>query len=203
MRAQHDLVLSSFMFGMPYMSRPPMRSARSKTVTEWPARLSWAAAQRPAGPGADDGDLFAGADFGRLGHDPAFVPAVVDDGAFDVLDGDGRGVDAEHARAFAGGGADAAGEVGEIIGFVQAFEGFVPEAAIDQVVPFGDEVVDGAAGGHAAEQGAGVAEGNAAIHAAGALLAQLGFVQVQVEFVPVADALRGPSGPAAIRAGIR
>jgi hypothetical protein len=25
--------LSSFMFGMPYMSRPPMRSARSKTVT--------------------------------------------------------------------------------------------------------------------------------------------------------------------------
>ena len=27
-----------------------MRSARSKTVTRWPARLSWAAAARPAGP---------------------------------------------------------------------------------------------------------------------------------------------------------
>ena len=27
-----------------------MRSARSKTVTLWPARLSWAAAARPAGP---------------------------------------------------------------------------------------------------------------------------------------------------------
>ena len=42
--------LSSFMLGMPYMSRPPMRSARSKTVTAWPAWLSWAAQARPAGP---------------------------------------------------------------------------------------------------------------------------------------------------------
>ena len=41
--------LSSFMFGMPYMSRPPTRSSRSKTVTSWPARLSCAAAARPAG----------------------------------------------------------------------------------------------------------------------------------------------------------
>ena len=38
------------MFGMPYMSSPPMRSARSKTVTVWPALLSCAAAARPAGP---------------------------------------------------------------------------------------------------------------------------------------------------------
>ena len=42
--------LSSFMFGMPYISSPPIRSARSKTVTRWPARLSWSAAARPAGP---------------------------------------------------------------------------------------------------------------------------------------------------------
>ena len=42
--------LSSFMFGMPYMSRPPARSARSNTVTVWPARLSCCAAARPAGP---------------------------------------------------------------------------------------------------------------------------------------------------------
>ena len=27
-----------------------MRPARSNTVTEWPARLSWSAAERPAGP---------------------------------------------------------------------------------------------------------------------------------------------------------
>ncbi|MCU0256282.1 MAG: hypothetical protein MUF60_06035 [Vicinamibacterales bacterium] len=42
--------LSSFMFGMPYISSPPTRSARSKTVTVWPALLSCAAAARPAGP---------------------------------------------------------------------------------------------------------------------------------------------------------
>ena len=36
--------------GMPYRSRPPMRSDFSKTVTVWPARLSWSAAASPAGP---------------------------------------------------------------------------------------------------------------------------------------------------------
>ncbi len=128
---------------------------------------------------------------GGSGCDPAFLPAAVDDGAFDVLDGDRRRVDAQHAGAFARRGADAAGELGEIIGLVQAFQRLVPEAAIDQVVPFGDQVVDRAAGGHAAEQGAGVAKGNAAIHAAGALLAQLGLVQMKMELVPVADALQG------------
>ena len=42
--------LSSFMFGMPYISSPPIRPARSNTVTRWPARLSWSAADSPAGP---------------------------------------------------------------------------------------------------------------------------------------------------------
>ena len=36
--------------GMPYRSRPPSRSARSNTVTSWPARVSCCAAARPAGP---------------------------------------------------------------------------------------------------------------------------------------------------------
>mmetsp|Transcript_19113 Transcript_19113/g.60011 ORF Transcript_19113/g.60011 Transcript_19113/m.60011 type:complete len:294 (+) Transcript_19113:956-1837(+) len=43
-------VLSSFMEGMPYIKRPPPRSARSMTRTRWPARLSCCAAARPAGP---------------------------------------------------------------------------------------------------------------------------------------------------------
>mmetsp|Transcript_19013 Transcript_19013/g.51151 ORF Transcript_19013/g.51151 Transcript_19013/m.51151 type:complete len:275 (-) Transcript_19013:261-1085(-) len=42
--------LSSFMEGMPYISKPPPRSARSMTCTMWPARLSCCAAARPAGP---------------------------------------------------------------------------------------------------------------------------------------------------------
>ena len=36
--------------GMPYRSRPPRRSSRSKTVTAWPARVSCCAAASPAGP---------------------------------------------------------------------------------------------------------------------------------------------------------
>jgi len=50
MRRRTTSCLSSFMFGMPYMRSPPGRSARSKTVTVWPALLSWAAAESPAGP---------------------------------------------------------------------------------------------------------------------------------------------------------
>ena len=41
---------SSFILGMPYMSRPPMRLSRSYTVTLWPDLFSCAAAARPAGP---------------------------------------------------------------------------------------------------------------------------------------------------------
>mmetsp|Transcript_5879 Transcript_5879/g.18048 ORF Transcript_5879/g.18048 Transcript_5879/m.18048 type:complete len:317 (+) Transcript_5879:443-1393(+) len=39
-----------FMFGTPYIMRPPMRSERSYTVTVWPILLSWSAAAMPAGP---------------------------------------------------------------------------------------------------------------------------------------------------------
>ena len=124
-----------------------------------------------------------------LGRYPPFVPTLVHDGTFYVLNSDRRGIDAEDAGAFARGGADAAGEIRAVIGFVQALERILPQPAIDQIIPFRDEVVDGATGSHAVEQGAGVTERDAAIHAAGALLAQLARLQVQVELVPIADAL--------------
>ena len=44
---------------------------------------------------------------------------------------------------------------------------------------------------HAADELAGVAERNAAIHAARTLLAQLGLGHVEVEFLPVGGALAG------------
>mmetsp|Transcript_67087 Transcript_67087/g.165503 ORF Transcript_67087/g.165503 Transcript_67087/m.165503 type:complete len:257 (-) Transcript_67087:1686-2456(-) len=43
-------ILSAFMLGTPYIISPPTRSARSYTVTRWPALLSWSAAAMPAGP---------------------------------------------------------------------------------------------------------------------------------------------------------
>ena len=90
------------------------------------------------GAGADDGDLLARALGRRAGNDPAVVPALVDDRDFDVLDRDGRLVHAEYAGAFARGGADAASELREVIGLVEAFERLMPEALIDEVVPLGD-----------------------------------------------------------------
>src|SRR2546421_1351559 len=107
---------------------------------------------KTGGAGPDDGNFFSGPRLGGLGKDPALLRSFVDDGTLDVFDGDGWGVDSEDARAFARGGADAAGEFGEIVGLVQAVERLPPKAAIDQVVPLRDQVVDRAAGSHAAEQ---------------------------------------------------
>ena len=44
------MLFSSFMFGIPYRSRPPNRSLRSNTVTVWPIRFSSWAAASPEGP---------------------------------------------------------------------------------------------------------------------------------------------------------
>ena len=143
------------------------------------------------GSGADDGDFFTGAGLGRLGEHPAFFPAVIDDGDLDVFDGHRRVVHAEHARAFARCGADASGELREVVRLVQSLQGFLPKAAVDEVVPLGDEVVDRASAGHAADEGAAVAEWNAAVHATRRLLLELRLVHVFVEFIPVVDACDG------------
>ena len=55
---------------------------------------------------------------------------MFDDRFLDVLDGDGRLVDAEHARGFAWGGADATGELREIVRRVQNAHGLAPAAAV-------------------------------------------------------------------------
>ena len=111
---------------------------------------------------------------------PALVPGALDDAAFDELDGDGGLIDAQHASCFAGSGADAAGEFREVVGGVEAANGALPAAVIDQVVPVGDEVIDRAAR---------VAEGHAAIHAASALLTLFLFGEGIVNFKPVDEAI--------------
>ena len=143
------------------------------------------------GAGTDDGDLLAGALRRGAGDDPAVLVALVDDRDFDVLDRDGRLVHPEHAGALARGGADAAGELREVIGLVEAFQCFAPEAAVDEVVPLGDQVVDRAAAGHPADELARVAERHAAVHAAGALFLELLVGVMVVDLLPVADAGEG------------
>src|SRR5690606_26474667 len=123
--------------------------------------------------------LLAGLSVGRLGHDPAFRPALVDDGMFDRLDADGIVVDVQRTGGLAGRRADAAGELGKVVGRVQHVQRAAPVLFVHQVVPVGNDVVDRATAG---------AERYAAIHAARALL--LGFVVGQGvdELAPVLQA---------------
>ncbi len=147
----------------------------------------------PGRAGADDGDGLAGEPLRGLRGDVAAVPRLVDDGDFDVLDGDGGLVDGQDARGFARGGAEPAGELGEVVGRVQPLAGGGPVLAVGVVVPLGDEVP---------ERAALVAEGDAAVHAAPGLLAddrQQG--AGDVDLVPVLDALVDGTGPRDLAAG--
>ena len=65
----------------------------------------------------------------------------------------------------------------------------IPFALIDQVVPFRDQVVQRAAAGHAADHHAALAEGHAAVHAAGALGLLLILGQRQMKLVKILNAL--------------
>ncbi len=119
---------------------------------------------QPGGAGADDRHPLARLDGGDLRHDPALGPGAIDDRQLDLLDRDRVVVDPQHARGLAGGRAERAGELGEVVRGVQAVDGRLPVVAVDQVVPVGDQVP---------ERAALVAERDAAVHAAGALLAEL------------------------------
>ena len=74
---------------------------------------------------------------------------------------------------------------GEVVGLVQTVQCFLPQPSIHEIVPLGDEVVDRATTGHAADKFAGMAEWHAAVHAARALIAEFLLLHVNVEFLPV------------------
>ena len=142
---------------------------------------------------ADHGDGLAGEALGGLREDGAALPRLVDDRDFDVLDGDGRLVDAEHARRLAGGGAEAAGELREVVGRVQPLAGGLPVLAVGVVVPLGDEVP---------ERAAVVTERDAAVHAPRRLLGddrQQG--AGDVDLLEVADPLLDGTGLRDLAAG--
>ncbi len=134
------------------------------------------------GSGADDRDLLAGLDRGDLRLQPAIVPGTIHNGAFDGLDGDRVVVDVERAGRLAWRGADAAGELGEIVGRVQVARGFFPVALIDEVVEVRDLVVDRAARRARRHRTGAVAIGDAAIHAARGLIAGVLLAQGNDEF---------------------
>ncbi len=128
----------------------------------------------------DDGDLLAGLVCGHLGHDPAFLVPLVDDGALDRLDGDRLVVDVERAGRFARRGAHAPRHFGKVVRRMQVVERLLPVPAVDEVVPVRDLVV---------HRTAVVAVGNAAIHAARGLRLHLARRQRNDEFLPVLQPL--------------
>ncbi len=158
-----------------------MRSARSSTTTSWPARVSCWADGQPGRTRTDHDDAFAGLDARQLRLDPALVPRPVDDLHLDLLDGHRVGVDAEHACCLARRRAQPAGELGEVVGGMQAIDRVSPVLAIDQVVPVRDQV---------AERAAVVAERDTAIHATSGLDLHLVEREVVVDLLPITESNR-------------
>jgi len=111
------------------------------------------------------------------------LPTLVGDGTLDVLIVTGGEVMPSTHETFAGRRANATGEIGKIIRFVQAIQSLAPQAAVNQIVPLGDQVINRTPRRHATDQAAGMAKGNPAIHATRALLAQFCLVQMKVKFV--------------------
>src|SRR5581483_7079810 len=109
-------------------------------------------------------DLLAGLARIRLRRDIAMRPGMIDNALFDQLDRDRIIIDVKHAGFVTGRWTYAAGEFGKVVGPMQPVNRFAPAAAINQIIPIGDYIAQGTAL---------VAEGNAAVHAARALLHEL------------------------------
>lgn len=65
---------------------------------------------------------------------------LVNDGTLHGFDGHWGLVDAKHATALTRGRADAACELGEVVGLQQAVQGFLPPALVHQVIPLWYEI---------------------------------------------------------------
>ena len=132
----------------------------------------------------------AAAHSGRPGlHEPG-GKAVLNQRQFVFPHGDRIPVEPAGAGRLAQSRADPAGEFGEIVGLEQTGQRMIPVAGVDTVVPFRDQVVQRAAGGHPVEHHAGLAERHAAVHAAGPLLPPLLLREGRVKFVEMPDTLQ-------------
>src|SRR5260221_14127965 len=130
--------------------------------------------------GADDRDRASRALARRLRDDPPLFPRAVDDRELDLLDRHRVPlVDLEHAGGLAGRRAEAAGELREVVRAMQLLDRLREALAVDEVVPVGNQV---------AQRAAVMAEGNAALHAARALLLQLDEREELHELAVVVDA---------------
>ena len=148
----------------------------------WPQRLSSSATASPAGPDPTTATVLPVRRAGGSGTIQPSVEGALGDRQLDLLDRHRVVVDRQHARRLARRRADPAGELGEVVGRVELVDRLAPLAAVDEVVPVGDQV---------AERTALVAERDPAVHAPRALALQLGLrLQAEVLLVVVHALLR-------------
>ena len=106
------------------------------------------------------------------------------------LDADRISVQAAGAGCLAGSRAHTAGKLRKAVGLFQAVVSLTPVSGVHQVIPLRNKVVERAAGHHTVHHHTGLAEGDAALHAARALFSLLCLCQRSVELIEVLDALQ-------------
>ena len=170
---------SSLKSGIPYRSRPPIRSLRSYSVTACPARASCWAAAMPAGPEPTTATVRpVGVRAGNGVRRPSSTTRLMISTSTCLMV-TGLSEMPEHAGGLARRRAQPAGELREVVGRVQRLARVLPPLRVDQVVPRRDQV---------AQRAALVAERDAAVHAAGCLLVD------ELVLGPVGTPHASPSG---------
>ena len=166
-----------------------MRSLRSKTVTQWPALLSWAAQARPAGPEPTTATRLPVRVSGGSGTtQPSSKPlSMMAHSMFLIVTG-GALMPSTHAPSH-GAGQTRPVNSGKLLVLCSRSSASRHRPRYTRSFHSGIRLLTGQPDAMPLRMRAGVAERDAAVHAARALLAQLGLVQVQVELVPVPDAL--------------
>ena len=129
--AHHDLLLVELHVRDAVHEQPARTVGALIDGDEMPRPVELRGGGKTGGAGTDDRDFFSRALLGNLRPDPAFLPAFVNDRGLDVLDRDGRRIDAEHARTLARRGTHAARELGKIVRLVQPLKRLAPQAAVD------------------------------------------------------------------------
>ncbi len=155
----------------------PVASLKHDNVVPLPGQLLRSG--KPRGPRADDGHPLAGSRLGAKRLDPALGKCALDDPQLDILDVYRLAADRQRAGGLARRGANAAGNLGEVVGRVQVLGRLAPAMPVDKVVELRNAVPQRTADA--------VAERNAAIHAAGRLLGKRLVEQLAVDLVPIAN----------------
>ena len=118
---------------------------------------------------------------GNVWLHPTFIPSMIDDFNFDLLNRHWVLVDPQHACTFTWGRAQATSKFRKIICCMQTLNGITPVTAIHQVIPVGNEV---------AKRASVITKRNSAIHAASCLMIQFIFCKWFIHFAPIGNTHR-------------